>query len=201
MKYNFLITALVIISKVGFSQNYMDEIVLKACECSNTISDTLESERFNMELGLCMLNAATPYKKQLNKDYKIDLNKIDTQGEQLGRIIGLKMASVCPNILMKMANRVKKKEANKISESIYEGEIVNIDDNKFVEFSVKDEFGKISKFHWLTFIESNVELSNNYKTLLHKSVQIAFLTQEFFDARVAEYRTINIIQKLEIKEK
>jgi hypothetical protein len=201
MKYKFLVSAMMIISTVGLSQDYMDEITIKACECLNTVSDTLEAEKLNLELGLCIINAASPYDKQLKKDYKIDFNKIDTHGEELGRIIGLKMISVCPDALRTMVNQSKKKDANKISEGIFEGQIVGIDDSKFVEFSVKDEFGKVSKFYWFTFVESNAELSNNYKTLLDASVQITFLTQEFFDARVAEYRNFNIIQKFEIKEK
>lgn len=198
MKCKFLITILITISNVGFSQNYLDDIALKTCECLNTVSDTAGIEEI---LGLCMIDAALPYKKQLKEDYNIDLNKIDTQGEELGRIIGIKMTTVCPNTLKKVVNRTNKNNANKISKTIFEGQIIAIEDNKFVEFSVEDKFGKIHRFYWFSFIESNIELSNNYKTLLEETVVITFFTQEFFDARVTEYRTFNIIQKLEKKEK
>ncbi len=199
MKRNILITILITISTIGFSQDYIDKIALKACEFLNTVSDTIEPERLNLELGFCMIEAAKPYKKQLKRDYNIDFSKIDTYGKELGMIIGLKMTSVCPNALLIWISREKQKNDNKDSERIFEGQIISIDDKKFVEFSLKDEAGKISKFYWLTYIESNVELSNNYKTLLEESVRITFLTQEFFDARIAEYRTFNIIRKLEIK--
>lgn len=200
MKCKFLIVAMISLAATGFSQDYMDEIATKACECLTTVSDTLEPDRFNMEIGLCMYEAATPYKKQLKKDYNIDLNRIDTQGEELGRIIGLKMASICPDALLKMANRFNSESTTELSESEFEGQIVGIDENKFVEFSVKEESGKITKFYWFTYVESNIELAINYKTLTDKFVRITFISQDYFDARIAEYRTINIIQKLELQE-
>jgi hypothetical protein len=198
MKIKIFIAILIMTTNIAFSQDYMDDIALKACECLSTVSDTLETERFNMELGICMIDAASPYKKQLKKGYKIDFNKIDTQGKELGRIIGLRMASVCPDALMKMVNKVNNKKNNDISENIIEGQVTAIIDDKFVEFSIKNELGKNSKYYWFTFIESNTDLSTDYKTLTDKFVQVTFTSQEFFDARIGEYRAFNIIQKLEI---
>lgn len=195
MNLKVLVFALLTIPAFGYSQDYMDDIVEKTCECLNTIPDSLGPDRFNMELGLCMINAAMPYKKQIKKEYNIDLNKIDQQGPELGRIIGLKMASVCPDGLVQIVKRVKGEEST-VEELIFEGKIVSFEDSKFVEFSVKDELGKVTKFYWLGFVESNIDLLNNYKSLIDKSVLITFTTQEFFDARIAEYRTFNIIQKL-----
>ena len=201
MKIKFLITILcsISISTLAFSQDYMDEIVLKACECSNSVSDSLDSEKFNMKLGLCIIDAATPYEKQLKKDYDIDLNKIDTQGEELGRIIGLKMVSVCPDALMQIANIVNEPGGDQILDSTIEGQITKIEENKFVVFSVKEETGKVTKFYWLTFIETdfNFDFASQYKSLKDKDVRITFISQEFFDYRIAEYRTFNIIQRIE----
>lgn len=200
MKHKLLIAVLITMSTVGYSQDYMDDIALKACDCLNSVSDTLAHERFNLELYNCLIDAAKPHKKKLKKEYKIDIDRIDTFPEELARLIGQKMVSVCPDALLRTANRFKKNSENKSSESIVTGQIIEINDNKFVEFSVKDESGKISKFYWFTFIESDIELSNNYKTLLDKLVRITYSTQDFFDSRIAEYRAFYIIQKLEILE-
>jgi hypothetical protein len=200
MKTLIFIAVLILTTNVSFSQDYMDNIALKACECLNTVSDTLEPERVNMELGLCMINAASPYKKQLKEDYNIDFNKIGNQGAELGRIIGLRMAAVCPDNMIKMVNKVNKNGSNNMSESTIEGKITGILDDKFVEFSIKDNKGKTSRYYWLTFIESNTELSTDYKKLIDKNVQITFISQEYFDARISEYRTFHIIKKLEVIE-
>lgn len=197
MKIKIFIAFLIMTTNIAFSQDYMDDITLKTCECLSTVSDT--SPTFKIELGLCMINASSPYKKQLKKDYKIDFKKIDKQGEKLGKTIGLRMASVCPSALIKMVNRARKK--NNISENIIKGQITAITDEKFVEFSIKNELGKISKYYWLTFIESKNNLSTDYKTFTDKFAQVTFTPKEFFDARIGEYRTFNIIQKLEIINK
>jgi len=198
MKINIFIAVLIMTINVSFSQEYMNDIAAKSCECLNTLSDTLEPERFNMELGLCIIDAARPYKKRLKKDYKIDFDKIDTQGQELGRIVGIRMATVCPDALLKMANKVNKNKYDDMPVYIVEGQVTAIMDDKFVEFSIKDNLGKISKYYWLTYIESKTDLSADYKTLIDKFVQVAYKSQEYFDARIGEYRTFYIIQKLEI---
>jgi hypothetical protein len=40
--------------------------------------------------------------------------------------------------------------------------------------------------------------ANNYKKMVGQLVKIIFKSQEFFDPRIGEYRTFNIIQKLEL---
>ncbi|MBA4053558.1 MAG: hypothetical protein C0490_02495, partial [Marivirga sp.] len=82
-----------------FSQEYMDKIVVQSCECLGKVSEDLEGQQYNVELGLCMIEASMPYKKQLRKDYDINLDQIENEGEKLGRIIGLKMVAVCPTAL------------------------------------------------------------------------------------------------------
>jgi hypothetical protein len=200
MNHKLLFFLILALAKPVFSQDYMNEIAIKSCECLNTISDTLDTERFNLELGLCMIEAAAPFKKRLKKDYRIDFNKIDEHGADLGRIIGLRMASVCPDAVVKLAHRTNDEEAALLAENLFEGQIVAIDATRFVEFSIKDAQGKISKFYWFTFIESGMELTNNYQNLMEQSVQITYSIQELFDARIQEYRNFNVIQKLELKD-
>jgi len=200
MKTLALIAALVALTHISFSQDYMDEIASKACECLDAVPETVELEKFNMELGLCMTNAATPYGKQLKKDYGIDLTEIDTQGEELGRIIGLRMVSICPQSLVKLVNKVNEDEAGEPAAGVTIGEVTAISDGKFVEFSIKDQLGKTSKYYWLTFVESNTELATDYKNLMDKPVQVTYSSQEFFDARIGEYRIFYVIEKLEVRD-
>ena len=64
-------------------------------------------------------------------------------------------------------------------------------------FSVFDNSGKSMKFYWLTSAESNIDLANNYKTLIESDVKIKYYTKEFFDPKIGEYRNFNIIEKIE----
>ncbi|MDB4533522.1 hypothetical protein N9242_01525 [Vicingaceae bacterium] len=196
MKNSILILFLIFSTSI-FSQDYLDDITLKTCECLGTIPDTLENQEFNLQLGLCMIEAADPYKKKIKKDLKIDLYKLDHKaGEDLGKVIGLKMASTCPDALLRVVNTNKKKTN---SGNIIEGYITKIDMDKFITFSLRDENGKTTKFYWLTYIDSdfNLELNSQYKSLMNENVSITFEPQEFFDYRIEEYRTFNVIQKIE----
>lgn len=180
------------------AQDYIDKITLATCDCLSKISDTTNYETLTMKMGLCMFEVAGPYKKQLKKDYDINLDKIDeNSGESLGKLIGMKMASVCPDKLMKIYNHTKKEEIeeDKKLESI--GTVTSIEKENFVVFSVFDNSGKSMKFYWLAPLESNIDLANNYKTLLDATVKIKYSQQEYFDPKINEYRNFNVIEKLD----
>ena len=113
-------------------------------------------------------------------------------------ITGAGMASICPNALLKMANNVGLDEEEAVEENSFFGHVTKIDGDIFLEFSVRDQQGKTSKFYWLTFIESNIDLSVNYETLIDKSVRIDAVPQEIFDARIGEYRTVHVITKIKL---
>lgn len=199
LKNNTFILFILFIFKLH-SQDYLEKITIQTCDCVNKVSDTINTEKFTMELGLCMISASEPYKKQLKKDYGINLNNITGEdGEALGKLIGIKMTTVCPAGLMKLYGKTKtaneEKEDIKTFESI--GKITSIDRENFVVFSVFDNSGKSLKFYWLSSVESNVDLANNYKTFLEVTVKIKYIQKEFFDPKIGEYRNFNVIEKIE----
>lgn len=181
----------------SFSQQYMDKIVVQSCECLGKVSETLEPEQYNVELGLCMIEASMPYKKQLKKDYDINLDQIESEGEKLGRVIGLKMVAVCPTALVRMT---KKNQGNQKTEGddTIEGIVTNVESDFFVSFHLKDDSGKVMKYHWLTVIETEQELTTAYQSIIGKTVRITFETKDFFDPKIEEYRQFFIIKKLEL---
>lgn len=201
MKNIFFTVLLVSISLTAFSQDYMDEITRKTCECIENIEEGTESEQFKMKIGLCMLQAAEPHQKKLKKDHGINWDKIDTQGEKLGRIIGMKMAATCPDALLALAGKDDdEEESRKIDESFkntFEGEVSSIDGEVFKVFSVTHENGNVSKFYWFTMAASNFTITNNYQLLLEEKVVITYRTEEMFDARIGEYRPFNIITRID----
>ncbi len=162
-----------------------------------------------------MLESSMPYKKKLKKDHDIDFDKINEDGRKLGQIIGLKMAEFCPSSLLKLVDKTKLDSQNnetKNSEQVddkmekttkqelFTGEIVSINENKFVKFSIKGESGKITKFFWLSWIKSNLELENQYKSLVGKSISLYYIVDDYFDPRIGEYRTVNIIKFMDTVE-
>ena len=129
----------------GFSQDYLDKITQQTCGCLNKVSDTVSTDRMYMELGVCMISAAEPYKKQLKKDHNIDISNIDSneEGEKLGKLIGIKMASVCPDALLALTARAEKNEKNNESDlNVFVGRITKIDKDYFVVFTITDTENK-----------------------------------------------------------
>ncbi len=181
-----------------FAQDYMDKIAQESCECLDESELAMDDERMVMELGLCMLNASMPYKKQLKKDFDIDLDKIDQQGEALGQISGVRMISFCPDALIAMAGQMLEDdpESFNFEEETYSGVVTRIEDERFVIFSIKDIDGKTNKFYWLSHVDSDFDFEIEYNQLMNKDVYVRFMTQEIFDPRINEYRTYNVLVEL-----
>jgi len=197
MKYTLFFLFLLLLSVKSFSQEYMDKIASKSCACVEAVPDSLETRKFNMQFGLCMFEAAMPYSKQLKKDYGIDLERIDTEGEKLGRLIGVKMASVCPNILVKISERVKGKSEGTTEQTV-KGTVTKIEKDFFVVFTVKDESGKSGKYYWLSYIKTDSDLVTTYGQLIDKPVEIVAEARELFDPKIEEYRQFLVIKKITI---
>jgi hypothetical protein len=179
------------------AQDYMNKLLEKTCNCVSKINDSLEGDKYNMALGVCMLEAAEPYKKQLKKDYDIDMDRIDTQGEKMGRIIGVKMAAYCPDVLSKLTIKAtKKKEEKAAEEMMMTGYITKVDKDFFVVFSLKDDTGKITKLYWLSFVESDIDLASDFSLMIGKNVEAYYKTESFYDPKIEEYRQFLVLTKL-----
>jgi len=198
MKRILIFSVLLLMAVTSFSENYMDIIVKKSCECITNIPDTLGKDQFNMKFGLCMLEISMPYKKELKHDYNIDLDNIDAKvGEKLGRIVALKMGNVCPGVLMAVAKKNAAAPEQETNGKVLEGVVTNIENTNFVVFSIKDNFERIFKFYWFSVIHSDIELTNNYNSLLGKAIKITYDKKDYFDPKISDYRQFNVISKIE----
>jgi hypothetical protein len=195
---NIFIFSFLILTINCFSQDYIDKIVANACDCASKLSDTIDNHLFTMQLGICMIEASRPYEKQIKKDHNINLDALsEEEGVKLGKLVGLKMASLCPKVLMQASKSVN--NGKQVSEEFeIKGIVTKVENDCFVVISIKDEFGKISKFYWMTFINSKYNLIDQYDLLTGKTLDIYYKTQEFFDPRIKEYRQFNIMTKMEI---
>lgn len=189
------------ISPKAQGQAYMDAIADETCSCINEVMNKGDTQNLEMRLGFCMLKAAGPYEKQLKKDFKIDLSKLGSQGDEMGEAIGealgVKIATRCPDTFMALASVMEQNgEVTAIEEKMFEGTVTGINDQQFIVFTVKDASGKASSFYWLSFFSSNFSLNSNYKEIKDKKVQVSYREEEFFDPRINEYKKFNVITSL-----
>ena len=187
----------------SFAQiDYLEKIAIASCSCADSLSPDLKISDRNIRLGLCMINACEPYGEELLRDHQIDLKRIDSQGEELGVLVGIKMASICPDKLIELAGE---DEVNIDSESSDEyrtiegeGVVFSILEEPFVCFTIKDEEGRKQKYYWLTYVDSEMNIENAFNSLKGRKVYFEYVIDEIFDPRIREYRNINILVYLDI---
>lgn len=173
----------------------MDKIVKESCSCIDDID--LTSENTTIKLGLCMIQSATPYAKELKRDHGIDFDQIEAEGEKLGTLIATQMIVVCPTKLIEIASLAESDDDESTAATLNEtGTVTKIEQEAFIVFTVKNNQGKVSKFYWLNFPNSNLELTSEYGNLLQKEVQIEYRTEEFFDPKLEGYRQHNVITSI-----
>lgn len=83
------------------AQDVLDNIAVGTCTCLKELDRTVhKGEALQMQLGLCMMKVATPYEKELRKQYKVDMSRLDQgTGEKLGELVGMRLVGVCPEFL------------------------------------------------------------------------------------------------------
>lgn len=169
----------------------MEIIANKSCEClaeKRLANPSISTE----EMGACLLLATKDYKARILEDYDLDLNDLTrANGERLGELIGSKMAFNCPELVMGAAREEEEYESFSAT-----GKVLGISNETFVTFELKNDNGKIEKFYWFTYVDSNLNLQNMYSDLKGKQVQLEYVQQELFDSRIKEYRMFNVITSL-----
>lgn len=208
-----LFVSFLFVFSTTYSQDYLEKIANKSCECLSEITDTLDLDVYQMKVGLCIIEASMPYKKQLKKNDNIDLDQVDKAGEDLGLLIAMKMAPICPVLLLEMARIANKSSDDKpvtktnfpVKKTASSGErligtVEKIENDFFIIFSIKEEGGKTTKFYWTTYVQTSIDLQNDYNTLLGKSVIVTYRQEEYFDPKLSDYRMYNLINTISVME-
>ncbi len=197
MKKTIFLSFVILLTFPLFGQDFMDTITEECCTCLQNSTNKPSTMNKEVELGLCILEAASPYEKQLKKHYDIDMAKIETEAEKLGHILGLKMATKCPEILLQMVDEVEGREAIDHGSKIT-GKVTKVHSETFVSLSIKESTGKVTEVYWLNPISSSFEMQTDYKKLEGIKVQVYYKEEEFFDARINTYRPFKVITQIEV---
>jgi hypothetical protein len=76
------------------------------------------------------------------------------EGEKLGRLVGLKMASNCP-VFTQLITRITSDDP--VTNSI-EGTIIELVNEQFITIVLKDEDGRDQKIIWLEYFKNSEKL-------------------------------------------
>ena len=76
------------------------------------------------------------------------------------------------------------------------GEITKIEKDAFVIFYLKGDNGILTRFYWISNVDSNIELEKKYQDLVGKKVNITYYSADIFDHKINDYRKVNILSML-----
>lgn len=215
-KSTALLSTLLLLSNTLLAQSdYMDHITEQSCQCVEDLPDSLSSNALTMQFGLCIINAAKPYRTEIKRDYGLDTDDIFINGERLGQIIGMEMATACPDLLIHISSRMLDDEDSYVSERLYGSDDVDLGDygdfeyyssmyakitaidvEQFYVFTVRDPSGKSVKLYWLDPFISDVEIQDNPQEFIGQSFNFEYEELEFFDPKLNEYRNFRIIRSM-----
>lgn len=200
MQKLFLSFVLLFITSILSAQEaYMDDIVNKTCDCISE-AKIKNPNPSKAELGICVMLATKDYKEELTRDYNIDWELGHNEGERLGRIIGVQLISVCPEVILSIVEQAQEQMPEEITSLRIIGRVQRISNDQFIVFDIQDTSNRTDKYYWLTFIDTEFDLQNDYLELEGKLVEITYFTLDFYDARIKEYRPHKIIDSLKFFE-
>ena len=204
MKFSPFLLALMLSATTGANaKDYLQEIAEKSCKCieervGTSGVDNADLEALTMQMGLCRIEVAQPHAKKLKKDHGIDFGQIERDGEKLGTVIGLRMATICPQTLLRMTQASTEAEAEtaEISMKSFEGTVVSVNEDQFVVFNIDDVQGKRYRFLWLDHFRSDLGVEDNFRNLVGTKVHVSYQEVEFFEPKLREYRIFNVVRAM-----
>lgn len=174
MMKNLLAAVLLLLSTFVFSQDYKSKFSKSVCECVKKLdADSKTKQEMNVQFGLCAFKNANAYKKELKRDYNIDLVadiSNDKKMTDFGVQVGMLMLNDCPEVLIAMSKDSEETEAvsDESSYLLLSGTVKKIEKDNFVVFHVIGENNNLTKFYWISNIESNLDLPAEYNSLVNK---------------------------------
>ncbi|MDX1665892.1 MAG: hypothetical protein R3350_01625 [Saprospiraceae bacterium] len=198
MKPFLLLVFLTAFAFQTFGQDTIDQLAKESCECTAAKNlDELDSNQLNMELGLCIMDALDSLDPDSRSELNVDIT--DPVGmRKLGEKIGLKMASICPDLMMKIAQVETKADINPVQE--LRGTLRGIEGNEFSFLIVEDQTGRKQRYLWFHYFEGSEKLIEDPLGVIGKKVIITFETVEGFSPQLKDYYTLKEVRSLEFVE-
>lgn len=184
------------------AQQVLDKLANLTCDCAAKLDTNEEYEKLEAELGLCMLNNASQYKKEVKKELHIDLETINGKnGGKLGELIGTRMAYKCPVLLIKIAALKDKGHTygspSSSPKAVIKGSIVEVQTLQFLTVVIVDEKGREQKLLWLDYFDGSDELKTNLTQLKGRSFKITYIEKEFYNPSIRDYMKYKVISGME----
>ncbi len=182
------------------AQDVLDAIAEEACSCSREGGVSMANpEEFQMQLGLCILQACTPREKELKKQYSFTLSDFaenEKKAEEFGMQVGMRMAFKCPELFAGTeATAMDEEWEEEVVEDpmsyFVEGVLTAIEPGQFNTLLVRDDGGEVHRVLWLTFFENSELFATTAK--VGSRITVEFYEDMFYNPSVNDYEWQKVI--------
>ncbi len=180
------------------AQNYQDSIAYKFCDCFNDV-DPVNIKNSETRIAMCLFLTLSTYNKEIYRDYKVQVN-IDLEEDSLFNLFILtmpKMAEYCPKSFDLFGQMFDIDNTPEKVELV--GEIIKIEKENFVVFSVLDDKNMTHNVYWMEPVYTNIDLVTEYNNLIGKKLYVDYIEKEFYDPKIEQYRKFKILQSLQLE--
>ena len=189
------------------AQDVLDKIAKESCGCATQLDTTLNEEERNMQLGLCMLQSAMPYQKELKKKHGIDLNNIDRDGEKFGQMLGMRLAVQCPEFVALMARMSEEDEVAEevapatpmLPTSTLEGALSTVKSAQFLTLVIRKEDGSSVELLFLDHADGVDQVLRKPDQGRGTTGTWTYATQDLFDPVSRSYRPFYVVKGVEAR--
>jgi hypothetical protein len=177
-----------LLSLSGSAQESYDKIAQLTCECAKKKDiASVGKDELQVVLSICIIEAMTQYEKQNGKKLGVDMTS-QTAMQSFGMEIGKRMASNCPDVVMKMAETStslkSSSEKNTVSLS---GSIKSVDCTDICSLTLTDASGREHKLLWLRYFNGSDTYLADPKKLAGKKVSIKYTETEYYNPKIKDY--------------
>lgn len=201
---SFFTVAAVLLSLNFMGQDILDSIAQKTCTCIDE-TDFSKGQDVTSQLGLCMIEIAIPYQKELKKQYKIDIAKMNSRnGKKLGELVGMRMAVTCPEKVLSIATGEDYTSPEPVVEpqqafTKVSGVFNEMVKDQFVSIQVTDKDGRKYTFLWLDAFDNSYDLLKDTEQMKGKTVEVEYEELELFDHKISDYRRFKVLRAFKIQ--
>lgn len=202
-----LTSFLILFSLTIFAQDALDKISQETCDCLKGKNfEGKSQDDLSVELGMCMMTSLSTRQDKMS-ELGIDMTDQSSM-EAFGQKVGLKMATKCPDVLMKIGmmstettttTTTTKTTATAEMVQVMEGTIKGLEGEEFSILVLTDETGRDQKFLWLRYFAGSEKLSSDFKSVVGKKVKVKYKSIEVYSPKAKEYFDRKELKGIEFK--
>ncbi|MBK7147772.1 MAG: hypothetical protein IPH78_02870 [Bacteroidetes bacterium] len=196
-----LLILLALLSESAIAQtDVYDKIADKTCDCiAKKDFSKFKKDEMQTEAGLCILSAYSELENEVPKKQKIDF-KDEKSLEKLGTNIGIKMATKCPDGLMKMSGDESASESNAPSSPVsLSGTIKSYKIETYQTIVIQDKDGKNNILLWLSYFPGSDRILENKEATIGQQAEVSYVSQEIYYPTANSYVTQKVVTGITFK--